>query len=97
MAVKEKPVHVRAKSLPKPPVKDGIADACLRLCYHYPQYTLKEALELPFDHVLMLLERADKEMAAHYLNMLNVSAAPHTKKMQGVKRMSSEYKRIIDG
>lgn len=87
---------VRAKPLPKPPVSDEITKSLLLLCYHYPQYTLNEARNLPFHHVLLLLDTARKEQASHYLELLNISTAPHTKKGLGVGKLARHYKKAAN-
>lgn len=74
-----------------------IHDSLYMLCYHYPQYTLQEARELPYHQVLALLDMAGKQLATHYAELLNISAAPHTKKGSGVKKLSAEYRKRANG
>lgn len=89
--VKAKPV-----SSARPPGYD-IDEACYRLCYYYPQYTLHDAYNLRFDIVLGLLDTAMREKARDFAELTNIAAAPHTKKGQGVKKLMNEYKRRMGG
>ena len=66
-------------------------------CYLFPQYTLSEARKLPAVHVKMMLKEARKEQARNYLELLQISAAPHTKKGEGVKTLSDRYKKELQG
>lgn len=89
--VKAKPITDPAKR------KDEITEAYFVLCYYYPQYTLKDAAKMRFDHVLRHIDTARKEKAAEYLELLNISTAPHTKKGSGVKKLQSHYQRVLNG
>jgi len=77
--------------------KFNALDILARLCYYFPQYKLSEARALPFKHVCTLLKTANKEKARDYINLVQISAAPHTKKGAGVKKLVSEYKKVING
>ena len=63
------------------------------LCYYFPQYTLKDAAELPFKHVQLLLKTAQRIEASRMYNLTQIAAAPHTKKMQSVKKLSEHFKK----
>lgn len=67
------------------------------LCYFYPQYTFREARALPYQHVKLLLKVARREEAIKYYNLTQISAAPHTKKGEGVKKLVRYFKKQIDG
>lgn len=90
-------VRVKAQPLPKPPLGSEINRSLYMLCYYYPQYTLQEARQLPFNHVMALLQTARREKALEYSELLNISTAPHTKKGQGVKKLANQYKEIARG
>ena len=47
------------------------------LCYYYPQYTLQEARNLPYKHVILLINTAHRIKAADNLNLLQIVAAPN--------------------
>lgn len=65
-----------------------------RVCYFYQQYTLKDVEQLPQRDVLLLLKTAEQIEALRMLNLTQISAAPHTKKGAGVKKLTSHFKRI---
>lgn len=67
------------------------------IAYFYPQYKLKEVQKLPARDVVLLFETAKKLQAANYVNMTQISAAPHTKKGQGVKQLLNEFRKIAKG
>jgi hypothetical protein len=66
-------------------------------CYYFPQYTLSEARKLPAIHINMMLKEARKEQARNYLELLQISVAPHTRKGEGVKSLTDRYKRELHG
>lgn len=65
-----------------------------RVCYFYPQYTLKEVADMPQRDVLLLLKTADQIEAVRMLNLVQISAAPHTKKGAGVKKLTAHFRKI---
>lgn len=67
------------------------------VCYHYPQYTLETAALLSYRRVRILLKTVSKKQAAHYYNLTQIAAAPHTKKGAGVKKLAEHFKKIADG
>jgi hypothetical protein len=68
------------------------------LCFYYPQYTLAEARQLKAKDVMLLLKIAQIEKSKEYFNLTQIAAAPHTKKGEGVKTLSDNYKKAsIDG
>lgn len=66
------------------------------VCYYYPQYTIREAEELPYFRVVQLLEVAQREKAREYAELVKIVAAPHTQKGRGVKKLLDSYQRIIE-
>lgn len=64
------------------------------LCFHYPQYTLQDAAQLPFRDVRLLIRTAQQQEAARMYNLTQIAAAPHTKKMQSVKKLSEHFKKL---
>ncbi len=64
------------------------------LCYYFPQYTLEEAAELSFRDVQLLIHTAQKMEAARMYNLTQIAAAPHTKKMVNVKKLSDYFKKL---
>lgn len=67
------------------------------ICWYYPQYSLKDAQGLPARDLNLLLKTAQKQEALTFLNLTQISAAPHTKNGQGVKSLMSRYKKAMSG
>lgn len=67
-----------------------------QVCYHYPQYTLETASQLSFRRIRLLLRTVSKIQAAHYYNLTQIAAAPHTKKGSGVKKLAEHFKKIAN-
>ncbi len=63
-----------------------------KLCYYYPQYTLRHARKLPYKDVVLLIKQAQKEQATDYYNLTQIAAAPHSDKGKGVKKLLSHFK-----
>ena len=64
-------------------------------CYLFPQYTLAEARKLPAVHINKMIKEARREQSRNYLELLQISAAPHTKKGEGVKSLTDRYKKEL--
>lgn len=65
-----------------------------RVCYFYQQYTLKDVESMPNRDVILLLRVANQVEAVRMLNLTQISAAPHTKKGAGVKKLTSHFKKV---
>lgn len=92
----EKGVAVKAKAIPKPSDVYKPSEKLLaRLCYLYPQYTFNSARKLSFRRVKLLIETAHRIEAERMLNLTQIAAAPHTKKMVGVKKLTTHFKRLV--
>lgn len=63
------------------------------LCYYFPQYTLADAAKLPFRDLQLLIKTAKRIEAGRMYNLTQIAAAPHTKKMQSVKKLSEHFKK----
>jgi len=81
---------IKVQKIPTPDVSP--LKLLAQLCFHYPQYTLKEARTLPYKHVVLLIKTAQAEKAKDYLNHAQIAAAPHSKKGMGYKKLISKYK-----
>jgi hypothetical protein len=79
--------------VPIPRKKVNARELLAELCFYYPQYTLAAARRLPAKDVMMLLKTANKMKAREYHNLTQIAAAPHTKKGEGVRKLSSRYQR----
>lgn len=85
--VSAKPIHKSRGS------SGALREVYAELCYYYPQYTLKEAQELPARDVKLLLRVAQKQEAQRMFNLVQIVASPHTKGGKGVKKLSDFYKK----
>jgi hypothetical protein len=65
------------------------------VCYHYG-YTLDYVSKLPARDLYLLSNTANKIQAINYMNLVNISASPHTKKGSGVNKLIKHYKGIIE-
>lgn len=65
-----------------------------RVCFFYPQYKLQDVEKMPQRDVSLLLQVAQQIEALRMLNLTQISAAPHTKKGSGVKKLTEHFKRI---
>ena len=93
----DKPKRVRAKSVyATSNNKTNKRELWARICYHYPQYTLKEASELPVRDIKLLLKVARQIQAENKYDYTQIAAAPHTKKGSGVKKLTEHFKKQMD-
>lgn len=66
-----------------------------RVCYFYPQYTLESVSKLSVRDLKLLLKTADKIEAERNFQMVQIVAAPHTKKGKGVKDLTDHFRKIM--
>lgn len=93
----EKPKRVKAQSVYSASAnKTKKRELWATVCYHYPQYTLKEASELSARDIKLLLKIADKIEAQRLFDLTQIAAAPHTKKGSGVKKLTEHYRKRIE-
>ena len=87
---------VVAVAQPVPSSEDTTSDREIwaTVAYYYPQYTLKEASKLPARDIKLLIKTARKLEAQKMFNLTQIAAAPHTKKGEGVKKLSEHFKRL---
>lgn len=91
-----KPKHIVAQSIRKEQsYKATNRELWATICYYYPQYTLEEASRLSIRDIKLLLKIAEKLEAQKMLAFIQIAAAPHTKKGQGVKKLTDYYKKQI--
>lgn len=87
---------IEAQTVPKAGNKDPEWLRILaRMCYYYPQYTLAQARRLPARRVRLLLETALQIEAERMYQLTQIAAAPHTKKFQGVKKLTKHFKNLM--
>lgn len=91
-----KPKHIVAQSIRKEQSHQATnRELWATICYYYPQYTLEEASRLSIRDIKLLLKIAEKLEAQKMLAFTQIAAAPHTKKGQGVKKLTDYYKKQI--
>lgn len=82
---------IEVQKVPVSQKKESSDDILAQFCYYYPQYKFHEAKKLPIKRVVQMLRIANRELAKHYSNLLEISVAPHTQKAQGVKKLRDVY------
>lgn len=94
----EEPKVIKVKKLPKANEAkaeiDETTKLLAKLCYYYPQYTLRDSRKLPYKHVIILLRIAEELKAMEYINLLQIAIAPHTK--QGGKRLMEHFTKMMN-
>ena len=73
-----------------------VDDIVTRLCYFYPQYTLREARKLPYKDVVKLLNQAQKQEALKYYNLTLIANSPNSKKGKFAKDLINNYKKVFE-
>lgn len=89
------PKRVKAQPIPTKSSKTKNRDLWATVCYHYPQYTLQEASKLPVRDINLLLKIANNIEAQRMHDLVQISAAPHTKKGAGVKKLEEYFRKRI--
>jgi hypothetical protein len=85
--------RVRAQQVPTEAVSINKREMYATVCYYFPQYTLRQVAKLPFRDVKLLIKTAQRIEAGKMYNFTQIAAAPHTKKMQSVKKLSEHFKK----
>ena len=93
----DKPKHVVAKPVREIKNREvSKRQTWASICYYYPQYTLKEASLLSSRDIRLLLTTARRLEASRMKNLVQIAAAPHTKKGSGVKKLLDFFQKEID-
>ena len=66
-----------------------------QICYYYG-YTLDYVSKLPARDLYLLSNTANKMQALDYINLVNITAAPHTRRGGGIKKLIQNYKKILE-
>lgn len=82
---------------PLPKKKVNSRSILAEFCYFYPSYKLSEARRIPGRDVDLMLRVARKKRAELFYNLTHIAAAPHTRKGEGVKKLSNGYRKVIGG
>lgn len=99
MAGSQEPKHIVAQSVRSVGNSQaGLTNRQLwaRVCYYYPQYTLKQASELSIRDIRLLLHTANQIEAQKMYEFTQIAAAPHTKKGKGVKQLTEYFRKIMN-
>ena len=92
-----KPRRVKAQPIPTAGGgKTSNRQLWARVCFFYPQYTLKEASMLSVRDLKLLLNTAKKIEAERKYDLVQIAAAPHTKKGSGVKKLTEHYRKEMN-
>jgi len=84
---------VKAEPIPSKGGGQKKREVYAEVAYYYPQYTLEEVQNLPARDISLLLQTARRLKAMENFNLVQIVASPHTKKGQGVKKLSDHYKK----
>ncbi len=84
---------IKAQKIPSPKAENPL-DTVARLCFYYPQYTFKEARELPFPVVKRLIRIAINEQIKEKINMANVLWPAYQTK-NGLKKVVEYFQNKI--
>jgi hypothetical protein len=66
---------------------------CAELVYHYPQYTLDDAVDLPIGDRRLLLTFARLQRAELLMELVNIIASSQSK--EGYKKKTSDLEGVI--
>jgi hypothetical protein len=86
--------EIRVKKAPRRGVDPD--EILYRFCYLFPQYTYKQAAELPYKRVKGMLIAAEREWARRMVDIVNANCAPHGKKGSATKLLD-HYRKIAEG
>lgn len=85
---------IQTQKVPKRQV--SVDDILARFCYNFPQYTFVQAQRLPYRRIVQMLKIARKEEARKMYELVQIVAAPHSKKGSGIKKVLEYYKEIME-
>lgn len=88
------PNVIKVQKIPKKTLK---ADELVAIfCYYFPAYTFQKARLLPYKYLKLMLKMAHKEHARKMLELVQIVAAPHTKRGKMIKSLTDKYNAIIN-
>lgn len=90
---------IQAQKIPKKKLssRELADDLIAKFCFNFPQYTFAQAKKLPYKRVVQMLRVARREEARRMFELMQVVAAPKTKKGSGVKKVLEYYQDIMEG
>ena len=88
--------RVTAQPIPIKKDKNTKRKLWATVCYYYPQYTLQEASQLSNRDIKLLLKVANQIEAQYKYDLVQIAAAPHTKKGSGVKKLTEHFRKQMD-
>lgn len=84
---------IKVKKIPKESGEAESADDIIaRFCFLFPQYTFKQASDLPYKRVRQMLRAAKREQLKERIDLAMIIAAPHAKGGKGVKNVINSLK-----
>lgn len=86
---------IKAQKIPSPKAENPL-DIIARLCYYYPQYTFKEAKELPFPVVKRLIRVANNEQCLKMIYLSRVMNPAYQNKNAGKKVVEYFQGKILE-
>lgn len=93
MAEANEPKVIKVQRIPQKKVTPE--DLIATFCYHYQQYTFKQARSLPYKRIIQMLKIANIEHAKQMIDLLQIVSAPHGKKGT-VKSIFERFNAIIN-
>ena len=91
---KNQPKHIVAKPIhPAGEKLESNREIWAKVAYYYPQYSLKDASQLPIRDLKLLLRVARKVEAGKMFELTQIAAAPHTEKGKGVSKLLDYFRK----
>lgn len=93
-------IKVKRTSQARPPKSgnDAIKDLLATFCYHYPQYTFEQALDLSIKTMKRLLKAAYREKAKEYFELAQIARISRSEKNAPYDQLVKRYeKEALDG
>lgn len=83
------------KAQQPPKKKSSYQDLLATFCCYYPQYKFHEADAMPYRRIVQMLRVAQVEQAKKMYELVQIVAAPHTKKGAAINKLLAHYKKLI--
>lgn len=87
---------IKVKKAPQKTPQFNSEEIIATFCYHFPQYTYKEAEKMPFSRISKMLKVVRKERSKLMLDLLQVVSAPHTKDGKGIDELLQYHREILE-
>lgn len=89
---------IKVKKVPKQEHKIDVDDILARFCYYYPQYTFKQAKQMPAIRIRKMLKSARAEHRANMYQFLYelVQTIPVANSKEHYNKMISRYEDLMN-